>query len=109
MGLRIMGRPMALNLARAGTGLVVWNRSTGGSEALRAAGAKVAATPAEVFAEARVVILMLAGAAAIDSVLERGTRSPPERRRAHDRAHGDDRAGVLARARSRRPRRRGQR
>jgi 3-hydroxyisobutyrate dehydrogenase len=73
VGLGIMGRPMALNLVRAGTGLVVWNRSPGGSEALRAAGAKVAATPAEVFAEARVVVLMLAGAAAIDSALERGT------------------------------------
>ena len=73
VGLGVMGQPMALNLARAGTGLVVWNRSPGKSEALSAAGAKVAAAPAEVFAEARVVILMLAGAAAIDSALGRGT------------------------------------
>lgn len=27
IGLGVMGRPMALNLARAGTDLVVWNRS----------------------------------------------------------------------------------
>jgi 3-hydroxyisobutyrate dehydrogenase len=73
IGLGVMGQPMALNLARAGTGLVVWNRSPGKSEALRAAGAKVAGAPAEVFAQARVVILMLAGGAAIDSALGRGT------------------------------------
>jgi 3-hydroxyisobutyrate dehydrogenase len=73
IGLGVMGQPMALNLVRAGTGLVVWNRSPGRSEALRAAGATVAGTPAEVFAQARVVILMLAGAAAIDSALGRGT------------------------------------
>jgi 3-hydroxyisobutyrate dehydrogenase len=73
VGLGIMGRPMALNLARAGTGLVVWNRSPGGAEALRAAGATVVTAAAEVFAQTRVVILMLAGAAAIDATLERGT------------------------------------
>jgi 3-hydroxyisobutyrate dehydrogenase len=73
VGLGVMGQPMALNLARAGTDLVVWNRSPGRSEALRAAGAKVATAPADVFAEARVVILMLAGAVAIDSALGRGT------------------------------------
>ena len=27
IGLGVMGQPMALNLARAGTGLIVWNRS----------------------------------------------------------------------------------
>jgi 3-hydroxyisobutyrate dehydrogenase len=73
IGLGVMGQPMALNLARAGRGLVVWNRSPGRSEALRAAGAKVATTPAGVLAQARVVILMLAGAAAIDSALGRDT------------------------------------
>ena len=64
---------MALNLARAGTALVVWNRSAEKSETLRTAGARVAASAAEVFEHARVVILMLAGDAAIDSVLRRGT------------------------------------
>jgi 3-hydroxyisobutyrate dehydrogenase len=43
IGLGVMGRPMALNLVRAGTGLVVWNRTAAGSEPLRAAGATVAA------------------------------------------------------------------
>jgi 3-hydroxyisobutyrate dehydrogenase len=73
IGLGVMGQPMALNLARAGTELVVWNRSAERSEPLRAAGAKVATSPAEIFSQARVVILMLADGAAIDSVLGRGT------------------------------------
>lgn len=69
IGLGVMGQPMALNLARMGTALVVWNRSDDKSEPLRAAGASVAASPAEVFRRARVVILMLVDGAAIDSVL----------------------------------------
>ncbi len=73
MGLGVMGQPMALNLVRAGTPLVVWNRSADKTEALQAAGAKVAASSAEVFRQARIVILMLADAPAIDSVLGRGT------------------------------------
>ncbi|MEU8175555.1 NAD(P)-dependent oxidoreductase [Microbispora hainanensis] len=73
VGLGIMGQPMALNLARAGTPLVVWNRTAARTEPLRAAGARVAGSAAEVFRRARVVILMLADEAAIDAVLERGT------------------------------------
>jgi 3-hydroxyisobutyrate dehydrogenase len=72
IGLGVMGKPMALNLAKSGTPLVVWNRSAEKSEALSAAGARVAATPGEVFQQAGVVILMMADAAAFDSVLERG-------------------------------------
>lgn len=74
IGLGIMGRPMALNLARAGTPVVVWNRTAAGCEPLRAAGAHVAASPDEVFARARVVLLMLADEAAVDAVLGRGTQ-----------------------------------
>ncbi|YCK41129.1 NAD(P)-dependent oxidoreductase [Actinomadura sp. ATCC 39365] len=73
IGLGIMGRPMALNLVRAGTPVVVWNRTAAGCEPLRAAGARVAASPDEVFAQARVVLLMLADEAAVDAVLGRGT------------------------------------
>lgn len=73
IGLGVMGQPMALNLARAGTALIVWNRSADKSEPLRAAGASVATSPAEIFRQARVVILMLVDGAAIDSVLGRGT------------------------------------
>jgi 3-hydroxyisobutyrate dehydrogenase len=73
IGLGLMGRPMALNLARSGTPLVVWNRTAAKCAELKAAGARVAASPAEVFAEADVVILMLSGADVIDLVLRRGT------------------------------------
>jgi 3-hydroxyisobutyrate dehydrogenase len=72
LGLGVMGAPMALNLAHAGTPLVVWNRSPAKCDPLRAAGAKVAADPAEVFDSAQVVLLMLAGGDAIDSALGRG-------------------------------------
>ncbi len=69
VGLGVMGQPMAVNLARAGAPLTVWNRSAGRTEPLRAAGARVAATPAEVFARADVVFMMLSDEAAIDAVL----------------------------------------
>jgi 3-hydroxyisobutyrate dehydrogenase len=72
IGLGLMGQPMALRLARAVPGLVVWNRTAHRSEPLAAAGARVAAGPAEVFRRAGVVFLMLADEAAIDEVLGRG-------------------------------------
>ncbi|MGY5050009.1 NAD(P)-dependent oxidoreductase [Streptomyces sp. 900105755] len=72
VGLGVMGQPMALNLARAGTPLVVWNRTPERAEPLRAAGARVAATVAEVFAHARVVFVMLVDGTVTDAVLGRG-------------------------------------
>lgn len=73
LGLGVMGTPMALNLVRAGTPLVVWNRTAAKAEPLRAAGAEVAASPAGVFDRAPVVLLMLADEAATDAALGRGT------------------------------------
>ncbi|MGW5480042.1 NAD(P)-dependent oxidoreductase [Streptomyces sp. NPDC004008] len=73
IGLGVMGQPMALRLARSGTPLVVWNRTPARTEPLRAAGAEVAADPAEVFARAEIVVLMLADDLAIDATLGRGT------------------------------------
>jgi 3-hydroxyisobutyrate dehydrogenase len=64
---------MALNMARAGTSLVVWNRTSSRCAPLRAAGAAVAASPAEVFAATRTVLMMLADDHAVDEVLGRGT------------------------------------
>src|SRR5262245_51602246 len=74
IGLGVMGQPMSLRLARAGTRLVVWNRTAARCDPLREADASVAATPAEVFQRAQTVVLMLADDAAIDAVLGRGTR-----------------------------------
>ncbi|GAA2489025.1 NAD(P)-dependent oxidoreductase [Terrabacter carboxydivorans] len=73
IGLGIMGAPMAANLLRAGTELSVWNRSPEAAARLGWQGARVLGSPAAVFAECDVVLLMLADEAAVDSVLRRGT------------------------------------
>ena len=83
IGLGVMGTPMALNLARAGTDLIVWNRSPESADPLRTAGAEVAADVDEVFTTARTVILMLATAAVIDTVLGRGIPGFAERVAGH--------------------------
>ena len=75
IGLGTMGEPMALNLIKAGTPLVVWNRSPAKSRVFGAAGAEVARDAAEVFARCKDVILMLVDCAAMDAVLARGERA----------------------------------
>lgn len=73
IGLGGMGQPMSANLIKAGTPLVVWNRTIDKCEPLRRLGAVVAGTAVEVFEQTETVILMLYDRAAIDSVLQRGT------------------------------------
>lgn len=73
LGLGLMGQPMALRLAGAGTPLVVWNRTHGKTAPLREAGAQVAADVATVFARTQIVLAMLADETALDAVLARGT------------------------------------
>jgi 3-hydroxyisobutyrate dehydrogenase len=87
IGLGVMGEPMAGQLLRAGTPLLVWNRSPAKSAAAREAGARVAATPADVFAQTRIVLIMLRDAAAVDAVLERGTPAFAERVANHTIVH----------------------
>ncbi|PXY22977.1 2-hydroxy-3-oxopropionate reductase [Prauserella muralis] len=72
-GLGVMGLPMALNLVRAGTPLVVWNRTPRRCDPVVAEGAERAAGPGELFAGCDVVVLMLADEPAVDAVLARGT------------------------------------
>ena len=74
IGLGLMGEPMALNLLRANTPLVVWNRSTAKSGLLARAGGSVAKDAKEVFQRCEVVILMLRDGEATDIVL--GRRHP---------------------------------
>jgi len=62
---------MALNLLRASTPLVVWNRSPARSAVLAKAGALVAEDFQDVFQRCEVVILMLRDAEATDTVLGR--------------------------------------
>ena len=71
IGLGTMGLPMALNLARAGQDLVVWNRSPERCHPLAEAGAAVAPRIDDVFARCETVVLMLADEAATDAVLGR--------------------------------------
>lgn len=73
LGLGLMGEPMAVNLLRAGTPLVVWNRTAAKSAALREAGAQVAVDAAGVFERAPLVLAMLANEGAVDRTLGRGT------------------------------------
>lgn len=87
IGLGVMGQPMAGNLARAGTPLVVGNRTPGRCEPLRALGAEVAASPAEVFERAGTVILMLADETATDDVLGRGAPAFASRVAGHTVVH----------------------
>ena len=67
IGLGQMGRNMAARLIARGHTLTVWNRTQAAAEALRNAGAYVAARPEDTF-DADVVITMLADDAAIEAV-----------------------------------------
>ena len=69
IGLGIMGRPMALNLMKAGYKLVVTSRSKGPVETIVAAGATAAATPAEVARAADVIITMVPDTPDVEKVI----------------------------------------
>jgi 2-hydroxy-3-oxopropionate reductase len=69
IGLGLMGRPMALNLIKAGYTLVVHSRSQGPVEALARARARVATSPSDVAREATVVITMVPDASDVELVL----------------------------------------
>src|SRR5271169_4268188 len=65
LGLGIMGRPMASNLAKAGHDVTVWNRTAGKD----VEGAKSATSPAEAARDAEVIWLCVADTKAVESVL----------------------------------------
>jgi 2-hydroxy-3-oxopropionate reductase len=69
IGLGIMGRPMALNLIKAGYKLVVTSRSRGPIDALAAAGARAVAKPVDVAREADVIITMVPDTPDVELVL----------------------------------------
>ena len=70
LGLGIMGRPMAANLARAGFRLTVSNRTRARADAFaREYDAQVAQTPAEAAAAADIVITMVVDAPDVEEVL----------------------------------------
>jgi 2-hydroxy-3-oxopropionate reductase len=69
IGLGIMGRPMALNLMRAGYSMSVWARRAQSLEPLVAEGATVAASPAQLAAQVDVVFTNVSDTADVESVL----------------------------------------
>ncbi|MGH3360564.1 MAG: 2-hydroxy-3-oxopropionate reductase [Nocardioidaceae bacterium] len=69
IGLGVMGRPMAARLAANGYPLVVRNRSQGAVDALVAAGATAAGSPADVARHSTVVITMLPDTPDVEQVV----------------------------------------
>lgn len=67
-GLGLMGRPMALNILRAGFDLTVWNRDQSAAADLRSAGAAVAVNPADL-GHCDVVCTSLPNGEVVESVL----------------------------------------
>ena len=65
-----MGAPMAVNLARAGRAVAVWNRTRAKAEALTGEGVQVVGTPAEAARGAEAVGIVLKDDAAVEAVLE---------------------------------------
>jgi 3-hydroxyisobutyrate dehydrogenase-like beta-hydroxyacid dehydrogenase len=69
IGLGLMGRPMGMNLIKAGYPLTVWNRTASRAEELVAAGARLAKSPQEVAAGADFLLTMVSDPHAIEEVL----------------------------------------
>lgn len=69
IGLGIMGKPMALNLLKAGHPLVVLERASAGTQEVIAAGAEARPTPAAVAEVSDVVITMLPDSPQVEEVI----------------------------------------
>lgn len=70
LGIGLMGAPMARRLLAAGFSLTAWNRDAARAQALKADGARIAATAQEAVRGADIVISMLADGPAVDTVLQ---------------------------------------
>ncbi|NBA94620.1 NAD(P)-dependent oxidoreductase [Pseudomonas sp. R5(2019)] len=68
-GIGLMGLPMCRRLLAAGYSLTVWNRSADKCDALVAAGARLARTPAQLCEAADIVMLCLADTAVVRDVV----------------------------------------
>jgi len=69
IGLGLMGRPMGLNLLKAGYSLTVWNRTASRAEELVAAGARLAQSPQEVAADSDFLLTIVSDPPALEEVL----------------------------------------
>lgn len=68
VGTGIMGEPMAHNLLKAGFTLTVWNRTAAKTEALVAAGATLAASPAAVAAASEITVSCVSDSPDVEAV-----------------------------------------
>ncbi len=69
IGLGIMGKPMALNILRAGFPMTVWNRTQSKAEPLLTAGAAWADSPAAVARRSNVVITIVSDTPDVEDVI----------------------------------------
>jgi 3-hydroxyisobutyrate dehydrogenase-like beta-hydroxyacid dehydrogenase len=69
IGLGLMGRPMGMNLLKAGHPLTVWNRTPSRAEELVVAGASLAKSPREVAAGSDVLLTIVSDPPALEEVL----------------------------------------
>jgi 3-hydroxyisobutyrate dehydrogenase-like beta-hydroxyacid dehydrogenase len=69
IGLGLMGKPMGMNLLKAGFPLTVWNRTASRADELVAAGAKLAQTPRELAANSEFVLSIVSDPPALEEVL----------------------------------------
>lgn len=69
IGLGLMGRPMGMNLIKAGYALTVWNRTASRADELVAAGAKLAKSPEEVAAASDFLLTIVSDPPALEQVL----------------------------------------
>ncbi|MBQ0756921.1 MAG: NAD(P)-binding domain-containing protein, partial [Amphritea sp.] len=69
LGIGLMGRPMAINLLKAGYSLTLWNRTQSKAEALIDLGAIVKSSPRDAVANADITIIMLENGPIVDQVL----------------------------------------
>jgi 3-hydroxyisobutyrate dehydrogenase-like beta-hydroxyacid dehydrogenase len=64
-----MGKPMGMNLLKAGFPLTVWNRTASRADELVAAGARLAPSPRELAANSELVLSIVSDPAALEEVL----------------------------------------
>ena len=69
IGLGLMGKPIGMNLLKAGFPLTVWNRTASRADELVAAGAKLARSPRELAANSEIVLSIVSDPPALEEVL----------------------------------------
>src|SRR5207302_11362993 len=69
IGLGLMGRPMGMNLIKAGYSLTVWNRTSSRAGELVAAGATLAKSPQEVAASSDFLLTIVSDPPALEEIL----------------------------------------